>query len=204
MPSFFLLIFCSACPVWKNGWLACTSGKGAPSPSHLVAPLPASGAQPWPHSGQITGLWGWAVWLPTELPPDSDATRGERPSQRQRQAIVLSSRVLSQPKTFRSATKCCRGMSQHWVREATAGSGAGDRLMQRERAPLQLTWASACFSRADPARCPGACVRAPHLRDGGLPWSPSALHFPSFCPHVPACPRFVLGSPFSVPHMAWF
>lgn len=88
--------------------------------------------------------------------------------------------------------------------EATAGSGAGDRLMQRERAPLQLTWASACFSRADPARCPGACVRAPHLRDGGLPWSPSALHFPSFCPHVPACPRFVLGSPFSVPHMAWF
>lgn len=40
-PSYFSRIpgFCSACPVWKNDWLACSSGSGAPSPFCILGPL---------------------------------------------------------------------------------------------------------------------------------------------------------------------
>lgn len=169
--------------------MACSSGKGAPSPSRLLGPL----SQPLEHSpglalqspglarSQASGAELCGCPLSSLLilvPPEGkDPARGK-------DKLLFSVPELS----FLSPQRSEVLPSVPWDvaalgSEALAASGAGDmagRLKQREQAPLQLPGASACFSRVEP---PGCAEPVPELPTCGVSGLPAVCSWISFvCP----------------------
>ena len=149
------------------------------------------------------------MWLPTQLPPDSGAARGERPSQRQRQAIVLIPELSFLSRSIQKCYQVLPGDVAALGSEAPAASGAGDsagRMKQRSEHLCSCLGPQLVSPERSHQAAQSLCQSSPPVRPAACPGAllpriplPSVPHPPSFCPPVPALGLFLhLLSPFFI------